>query len=456
MSGSSWSHVAKPEPAAVAVSAVSTGIEYRSYDRPLAEGEAGIAVAAVVRAGQGANDSGPPAIAPQYQNYVIIHSSDAPHGRFLTAQGLPDVPYFGVIGTLGPGDPIDLYRMTLDAGTAGLQLALQAQQVSASAPLQLWVFDGSGRVLATWSPGEATGGATFSVSLAGLPTGSPIYLGISGASDPWGSSPGAVDYQLWVTRLSATDGQQTASAGATTPLSSPLAPGLSAPAATIASQGAIVSATGALATVASSNLINPDAGPPVAVGSLLTRSAGASGGVMADGEPAPAVLQPLAAAGDLERGDRYFDTNVQVDRPVNETADPDCPQREAHVLVASAAQGGFPLIGAPAVGNWRETARVLPPTAEEMTGPACSTSGTPNIESYASTQIGADVVAATATGPEGQTGWRRFQISLSWGMGLATVLTLNTVFCDPLGGFDYLASRHDSDPAKARRRPLPV
>jgi hypothetical protein len=39
---------------------------------------------------------------------VVVHETTAPHDTLATAQELPDVPYFGVIGTLGPGNPIDL------------------------------------------------------------------------------------------------------------------------------------------------------------------------------------------------------------------------------------------------------------------------------------------------------------------------------------------------------------
>jgi hypothetical protein len=38
-----------------------------------------------------------------------------------------------------------------------------------------------------------------------------------------------------------------------------------------------------------------------------------------------------------------------------------------------------------------------------------------------------------------------YPVSVYSGLGLAMVITLNAVFSQPMAGFDYLPSRHDSD-----------
>ena len=40
--------------------------------------------------------------------------------------------------------------------------------------------------------------------------------------------------------------------------------------------------------------------------------------------------------------------------------------------------------------------------------------------------------------------WGESRVRLSFGLSMATVLTLNVILSDPVAGFDYLASRLDS------------
>ena len=78
-------------------------------------------------------------------DYVVVSETKAPHHTLATAQELPDLPYFGVVGTLGSGDPIDLYRVTLGSGAARLNFGLESDQSALTVPMQLQVFDGSGQ-----------------------------------------------------------------------------------------------------------------------------------------------------------------------------------------------------------------------------------------------------------------------------------------------------------------------
>ena len=53
--------------------------------------------------------------------------SSTPHHTIASAQVLPDLPYFGVVGTLGAGDEIDLYQLTLDSIPERLDFGLVMQ-----------------------------------------------------------------------------------------------------------------------------------------------------------------------------------------------------------------------------------------------------------------------------------------------------------------------------------------
>ena len=58
----------------------------------------------------------------------------APHHTLATAQDFPNLPFVGVVGTLGSGDPIDLYRVTLNAGVVGSGLRTRVESVGPDDP----------------------------------------------------------------------------------------------------------------------------------------------------------------------------------------------------------------------------------------------------------------------------------------------------------------------------------
>jgi hypothetical protein len=73
---------------------------------------------------------------------------------------------------------------------------------------------------------------------------------------------------------------------------------------------------------------------------------------------------------------------------------------------------------------------------------------------------GVDAVGVEGTEPSAiptQAIWRESQITFSFGLSIATFLTLNMILSDPVAGFDYLASRLDADarqPNRGQRRPV--
>ena len=183
-----------PKPAPTANETKVAPVEEAEY-RPATPGSAGTALAL--------ED-------PAHAAYVIVHETAAPHSTLASAQDLPNLPYFGVIGTLGSDNPIDFYQMTIGAAAAGIQFELVAQQPAASTPVQLSLYDASGRVLGTWTSGARPqpDGSPLSLDLPSQSPGSTLYIGISAPSSsgdgPAGSAT-TTDYQLWVARLTAPD-----------------------------------------------------------------------------------------------------------------------------------------------------------------------------------------------------------------------------------------------------------
>ena len=143
---------------------------------------------------------------PAHAAYVIVPETAAPHSTLASAQKLPNLPYFGVIGTLGSDNPVDFFQMTIGAAAAGIQFELVAQQPAASTPVQLSLYDASGRVLGTWTSGARPqpDGSPLRLDLPSQSPGSTLYIGISVPSSsgngPAGSAP-TTDYQLWVARF---------------------------------------------------------------------------------------------------------------------------------------------------------------------------------------------------------------------------------------------------------------
>jgi hypothetical protein len=151
-----------------------------------------------------------------------------------------------------------------------------------------------------------------------------------------------------------------------------------------------------------------------------------------------------------------------VDRPleragqvVAEAEDGAPASRGTRSAVVLPGPGGYPLVGATAIGHWQARSPVDPaatPVAaeEELESPVSEPTSPPvavpnDVASTITTEPAPD------TGPPGVRTRRVLGISVSSGLGLAAVLTLNAVLSDPIAGYDYLASRLDR-PASDRDR----
>ena len=386
-------------------------------------------------------------------NYVIVPETSTPNHTIASAQVLPDLPYFGVVGTLGAGDGIDLYQLALDSISERLDFGLVIQGSGASVPATFQILDGSGQVLGTWKL-DSPGNSSIQVDLERLSPGSTVYLGVSaGNSSTPGGASGTLDYQLWVAHqpalplTSPSIGNSTQPALALSVLSPLLIPlaalGLSSP------QGDSAAALSAPRSVSAT--------ASVTVGSLAIRSAGASRGLLSNDEPAPLAVQgpgtsapQEVAAGSLARPKSEREGEPRPDEPAVAGRDP-----EASVVVIST--GGFPLMGATAVGYWRgrgtapeavpEWRGTDPEAVPEMTAPVLEarsegveSTGDPDLDGRPAVLLAEGEVIAKEQAAR-LWAWGGLPVSVFSGLGVATVWTLNAVLSQPIAGYDYLTAR---------------
>jgi hypothetical protein len=200
----------------------------------------------------------------------------------------------------------------------------------------------------------------------------------------------------------------------------------------------------------------------VAVGSPAMRSARPSEGLLADGDPAPAVASDFNAVVNKEWDER------SLTGPTSRPADEAEPAQRSHreqgpdALVVIHGPGGFPLLGAVAIGRrWSHPARDVDvgdfatpadlghgdrPDAVGLAGQGLLACGDGSLT--------AEVPAAQSRTLRGrpsdraptvrEASWRGFPVSVFSALGVATVFTLNAVLSQPIAGFDYLTARLDS------------
>jgi hypothetical protein len=391
--------------------------------------------------------------------YLLVRETTSLHDTLTTAQSLPNVPFFGVIGTIGGGDPIDLYRLTVGPHTSGFQFELVSQSWSSTVPLSFQLFDGSGKVVGTGFSSPDITGSPINFALDNHFSGSALFLGISA---PGQNGPGAgamTDYQLWVQQF-------------TTPLVPPSPAGAVAllPATTNALfVGAIVQPLTATVVISvpapegfsnsvATNAIAKATGIEirVAVESLPTHQAQPSGGVMSAESDLLSPAVGLAAAITPERESSPADVGHSFEvgnRPLAHSASEEA--REG--LIALSGPGGFPLLAADAIGNWQRTTDNRLPTSEvaSFEGEQRELNSTFLHSSPDLLQADPDVLeqeqqlADAHTLPGRTTTWLWSSVARS--LSVATLWTLNAVFSNPFAGYDIVPSRFDSGAGKPSR-----
>ncbi len=286
-------------PAAAAMSNALRDLDPRSVSQPVSWASSdGGSASSVDQAGSGdevwfSSRNLATMLGQTQDQYVVVPETNRPHHTLGTAQGFPNLPFVGVVGTLGSGDPIDLYRVTLNAGVVRLEFGFESNQSAPTIPVQLLVFDGSGHLLGEGALGGQGGATSLYGGLGALPAGSTVYFGITGGYSSGSAGPStSTGYQLWVARQ---PNSPPTTAPSADPAGSPsaISPGLAAPPPASTGRGVQPSSGGSQATPGSP--ADESGGLRVAVGSPAMRSARPPGGLLSDGEPAPPAASDFHA-----------------------------------------------------------------------------------------------------------------------------------------------------------------
>ena len=390
----------------------------------------------------------PASQSPVGRPYVVVFETSSPHQTLETAQKLPDLPYFGVVGTLGNRDGVDLYELTLASGAGRLDFSLTSNQSGRAVPLQFELFDGSGRALGVWTSGSQ-GSALVQAELSNLPAGTTLYLGVTaGNANASGGSGQPINYQLWIDHEPSLGSSSADTTALTAVAATGIMPVTGSPPGASTGPGA--------AQPGGSVQPNPNApqnvedGIHVAVGSAAVRSARPSGGLLSDVDPTPPAARDFNASVNKEWDERSSNGPTSRDGNESPPAVVSAADNDPDALVVIHGPGGFPLVGAVAIGHRRRS-----PATEVGDFATSQAIGEPGPEMAAG--FGDRIFVARSDSPVAEAsdnafiqalsarGLSDYPVSVYSGLGLAMVLTFNAVFSQPMAGFDYLPSRHDAD-----------
>jgi hypothetical protein len=315
-------------------------------------------------------------------------------------------------------------------------------------PVALELFDASGHALGVWTSG-GQGSADLHAELSNLPAGTTLYLGVS-AGNPSGSGPTVetASYQLWIDHEPGGGlGRSVDTGGGSSGNTTGIMPVTGAANGAAAGSGSLAPGVTVQTNVSSTQ--NPEGVGLVAVGSAAVRSARPSGGLLADIDPTPPTARDFTAAVNKEWDNRSIGGGKPVDVGESQPAVLAASVNEPDALVVIRGPGGFPLVGALAIGHLHKAPATE--VGDFATGQAIGEPGPPVAET------GPGILIAMSNSPVRETRDSAFiealdsgelaeyPVTVYSGLGLATVLTLNALFSQPMAGFDYLPSRLDSD-----------
>jgi hypothetical protein len=379
--------------------------------------------------------------------YTIIPETTQRHDTVASAQPLPDLRYFGVVGTIGFDGALDLYRMHLNEGIGGLDFRLAARGPDLTSSIQFMVLDGSGQVLASSSSGGQVD-STIHLALNGLPAGTTIFLGIAAnAGDGAQAALSPISYQLWVDRLPAPARSIDTLSGPPNLLSVAVSALLASPVVSLAGAGLPLGRNGDPAGDSAPSM-NGSLATNLAVGSLAIRSARPSGGLLSEGDAT--ISAPGDAATSLAQDWTAASHALPTASALSDTQAKARSDQlsERDLVVQMPGPGGFPLLAATAVGHGRKRSLVLedapistPPSQDGSEGIAEQTDRLNLRASLLPVEIQGEPASVH---PFRVRSWGRFPASLFSGLGIATVLTLNALLSQPIAGFDYLTTRFDA------------
>jgi hypothetical protein len=401
------------------------------------------------------DDDGPPfpALANlAHGSYVIVRDSRSPHRTLQTAQVLPDLPFFGVVGTIGSEDPVDFYRLDLSAGAFAMEFGLVSHQTGSPVPLQLQIFNGSGQLLTSWTT-SGQGTQAVEAQLSAQAAGSTIYFGISAAvaSGAAGFSQ-PIRYQLWVGLQSTLDQSQTASDPTAAPISAMTALPASASATTPLAPIGLLSSQAVLPGAAAVGGTTSAPASGLAVGSLAIRSGTPYAGVLSSADSRSADERELDTVVQSEWAGQSRAQSADQHPELVELASVSGREQEPSDLVAMNGPGGFSVLEAVAFGHPRKTRdasvndSVAPPPGEFTGIPIAADTFLLDPVRLADTRP-----TARENRSDSDQVWRGFPIPVFSMLSLAGAFTLNAILSQPLAGFNFVASHLDA----LRRQPLP-
>ena len=182
----------------------------------------------------------------------------------------------------------------------------------------------------------------------------------------------------------------------------------------------------------------------MAFGSAAVRSPRPSAGLLSDGDPIPPAARDFSAAVNKEWDERS--NTGPAPRAGNDVDATALSRRENQpdALVVIHGPGGFPLVGAVAIGHRHrnpatEVGDFAAPHAigdvdpELAAGPASH-----DFVASVSMPLGEPADTHFLETLDDARDLEEFPVSVFSGLGLATMFTLNAVLSQPIAGFDYL------------------
>jgi hypothetical protein len=392
---------------------------------------------------------------PPSDSYTVVLETKAPHDTLASAQVLPDLSFFGVVGTISTSATVDFYQLTLNEKAEELDFGLVFQQNGSIAPMEFQIFDGAGQLLGEWTSG-GQGASILLAQLGPQAAGSTLYLGVSAGNSggPAASSAG-IGYQLWVSLQ--TGPEQTAGApqeSSTLPTAtlSPLPAGTLTPLAALGTASAPGLPAAGAAVPTSSALGLAVAG---AVGSPAIRTGRPSVEALSSGESDRSTDREFDAVVHQDVGEHNLASSTIEQKRASDPSSQSEPEPDADALVAMNGPGGFALLGAVAMGH-RPRSRAATATGADLVATPPAEEPAPGIVAEGIAPCANIVVTNDQALAEDRSIGVRLRDgvpnSLLSALGLAIVFTLNAALSQPLAGFDYLASRFDANRGKLRRR----
>jgi hypothetical protein len=393
-------------------------------------------------------------------SYALVLETKAPHHTRSTAQVLPDLPFFGVVGTISTSDTTDFYRLSLNEWVEDLYTGLTFQSNGASAPIDFQIFNGAGQLLAEWSSG-GQGASVILAELGPQTAGSTLYLGVSVGNSGAGTvSSAGIGYQLWVGRE--TDTSPSAGAVQESPiLSSGTFSSLPAGALTPLAALGTASSGGSPQSTALQLAVSAVGSPVAAAWPPTMRAGRSSVEALSRGESERSTESDfdLVTKGGGERNVANSELQHRTSSDLTSQA---TPEPVAGALVAMNGPGGFALLEPAAIGHRRRPrdpaataaglVTTLPANEPALGVFALQSPGVferPSAGVFARQAVSNEALLVAVEQGLAEEYSPRARLrsgmpaSVFSALGLAVAFTLNAALSQPFAGFDYLASRFD-------------